>query len=184
MLRRAILMFFGFVLASGLGGLFLVIASLFDPATRDAGLAATMAALFAIVESALRLGDPEETAAAFGFVVWTIYLAVCVAPLAVAALIGEAAGARSLAWYSGVSGVLAAASPWIARAAKGLEKSQSVSPIEGRIALLFFLTGALTGAIYWLVAAPRAPVEPQRPPHLPPRVDPPRLPSNRPPRRG
>ncbi|MEK4033768.1 hypothetical protein WOA01_12635 [Methylocystis sp. IM2] len=25
---------------------------------------------------------------------------------------------------------------------------------EGRIALLFFLTGALTGAIYWLIAAP------------------------------
>ena len=73
----------------------------------------------------------------------------------VAALIGEAAGARSLVWYSGVSGLLAGASPWIARAAKGLERAQSVTDAEGRLALLFFLTGALTGAIYWLIAAPK-----------------------------
>jgi hypothetical protein len=29
-----------------------------------------------------------------------------------------------------------------------------VSEAEGRLAILFFLTGALTGAIYWLIAAP------------------------------
>ena len=66
----------------------------------------------------------------------------------------EAAGARSFVWYSGVSGLLAGASPWIARAARGLERAQSVTEAEGRLALLFFLTGALTGAIYWLIAAP------------------------------
>jgi hypothetical protein len=29
-----------------------------------------------------------------------------------------------------------------------------MSDAEGRLALLFFLTGALTGALYWLLAAP------------------------------
>jgi hypothetical protein len=183
MLRRAFLMLFGFVLASGVGAIFLVVSALFDPATREAGLAATMAGIFAVVENALNLGDPSEAVASFVFVIQAIVIAVCVAPLAVAALIGEAAGVRALAWYSGVSGVLAGASPWIARAAKGLEKSQSVSPIEGRVALLFFLTGALTGGIYWLVAAPRAPAEPRRTPYSPPRLDPPRASPNEPPRR-
>lgn len=179
MLRRAVLMLFGFVLAAGLGAIFLVVAALFDPATREAGFAATMAGVFAFIEEALSFGDPQDTVAAFAFVIWAIIIAVCVAPLAVAALIGEAAGVRSLVWYSGVSGLLAGASPWIARAAKGLDRAQSMSPIEGRLALLFFLTGALTGAIYWLIAAPRA--QPQSPPHPPPH-EPRQLPPDGPPR--
>ena len=42
-----------------------------------------------------------------------------------------------------------------ARAARGLERAHSIDPIESRIALLFFLTGAVTGAVYWLIAGPR-----------------------------
>ena len=181
-LRRAVLLLFRFVLASGAGAIFLVVAALFDPATREAGFAATMAGIFAIIDEALIAGDPEVAVASFGFVIWAIVIATCVAPLAVAALVGEAAGVRSIIWYSGASGVLAGASPWIARAAKGLDRAQSVSALEGRIALLFFLTGALTGAIYWLVAAPRA-AAPQRPPHAPPPRDPPGPPRIGPPRR-
>lgn len=157
MLRRLTVMTFGFVIASGVGGLFLVLSALFDPATREAGLAPVIAGLFAIIDEALMDGDPERAAAALGFILWAVVIGTCVAPLAVAALIGEAAGARSLVWYAGLSGVLAGASPWIARAAKGLERAQSVNEAESRLALLFFLTGALTGAIYWLIAAPPAP---------------------------
>lgn len=157
MLRRLIVMCFGFVIAAGTGAVFLLVSALFDPATRDAGLAVTLAGIFAVIDEALREGDPEQAAAALGFVVWAVVIATCVAPLAIAALIGEAAGARSFVWYSGVSGVLAGASPWIARAAKGLERAQTASDAESRLALLFFLTGALTGAIYWLIAAPAKP---------------------------
>lgn len=155
MLRRLIVMIFGFAIASGVGAIFLVVSALFDPATMEAGLSATMAGIFAIIDETLRTGAPEDALAAFGFVIWAVVVATCVAPLAIAALVGEAAGVRSIVWYSGVSGVLAGASPWIARAAKGLERAQSVSALEGRIALLFFLTGAVTGAIYWLIAGPR-----------------------------
>jgi hypothetical protein len=155
MLRRLIIMIFAFVIASGVGAVFLLISALFDPATRDAGLAVTMAGIFAVVNEALLEGDPEQAAAALGFVVWAVVVATCVAPLAIAALVGEAAGTRSFVWYAGVSGVLAGASPWIARAAKGLDRTQTMSESEGRLALLFFLTGALTGAIYWLIAAPK-----------------------------
>lgn len=167
MLRRVIVMFVGFVLASGVGAIFLVVSALFDPATRELGFSATMAGFFAVIDEAMNGRAPDDAVAAFGFVVWAVVIATCVAPLAIAALIGEAAGVRSLVWYSGVSGVLAGASPWIARAAKGLERAQSVSAIEGRLALLFFLTGTVTGALYWLIAAPPKRDTPPRPDDAP-----------------
>jgi hypothetical protein len=154
MLRRLIVMTFGFLIASGVGAVFLVVSAMFDPATREAGLVSVMASLFSAFDDALDGGDPGQALSALGFIIWAVIVATCAAPLAVAALIGEAAGARSFIWYSGVSGLLAGASPWIARAARGLERAQSISEAEGRLALLFFLTGALTGAIYWLIAAP------------------------------
>lgn len=154
MLRRLIVMSFGFLIASGVGAVFLVVSALFDPATREAGLVSVMAGLFSAFDEALDGGDPGQALSALGFVIWAVIVATCAAPLAIAALIGEVAGARSLVWYSGISGLLAGASPWIARAARGLERVQSVSEAEGRLALLYFLTGALTGAIYWLIAAP------------------------------
>lgn len=151
---RLVVMVFSFVIAVGVGALFLLISAFFDPATREAGLASVIAGLFAVLDEAFNEGDPEQAFATIGFVIWAAVVAVCAAPLAVAALVGEAAGARSIVWYSGVSGVLAGASPWIARASKGLERAHKVSEAEARLALLFFLTGALTGAIYWLIAAP------------------------------
>jgi len=156
MLRRAVVMAFGFIVAAGCGAMFLPVAALVDPATRDAGAVAAMAGFFAFFNEAMDGGAPGATLAALGFALYAIVIAVCVAPLAAAALIGELAHVRSLAWYSGASGFLAAASPWIARAARGLDPARRANPLEARIALLFFLAGALTGAIYWLIAG-RAP---------------------------
>lgn len=172
MVRRIIVMSFGFVLAVGVGAIFLAVAALFDPATREAGFAAAMSGIFAFTDEALNEEGSANPFSAFGFVIWAIMVATCVAPLAIAALIGELAGVRSLAWYSGVSAVLAGASPWIARASKGLERAQAANALEGRIALLFFLTGAVTGAVYWFLAAPAPPArEPPSPPVGPPRRD-------------
>lgn len=176
LLRRIVLMTFGFVTAAGVGSIFLVVAAFFDPATREAGFSATVAGIFAIVDESLAGGDPGDAFLSLTHVIWAIIIATCAAPLAIAALIGEIAGVRSFVWYSGMSAVLAGASPWIARAAKGLTLAPSANPVESRIALLFFLTGALTGALYWLIAAPTAPVAASPPfgppdkPHLgPPR---------------
>jgi hypothetical protein len=155
-MRRIVVMAFGFVLAVGAGAIFLIVSALFDSATREAGFAAAMSGIFALIEEDASAGGLEDPLTTFGFIVWAIIIATCAAPLAVAALIGEIAGARSLLWYSGVSATLAGASPWIARAAKGLDRAREASPLEIRIALLFFLTGALTGVIYWLIAAPRS----------------------------
>jgi hypothetical protein len=163
MMRRIVVMVFGFVLAVGAGAIFLIVSALLDPATREAGFAAATSGLFAFVEEDVGAGGWSVPLATFGFIIWSMIIATCVAPLAVAALIGELAGARSLLWYAGASATLAGASPWIARAAMGLDRARDASPLELRIALLFFLTGALAGTIYWLIAAPPPPRQMARP---------------------
>jgi hypothetical protein len=153
MLRRLLLVSVGFVVAAGAGMIFLPLAALTDATIRDAGLTAVFAALLDAADGY----DPEDALAAIGFVLWAMGVAVCAAPLAIVALVGEAAGARAYAWYAGGSAVLAAAAPWILRAARGSTRAGEMNAAEGRLALLFFLTGALTGTIYWLIAARGAP---------------------------
>jgi hypothetical protein len=148
MFRRLIVIVFGFLIATGVGGIFLPIAAFFDPVTREAGFDATMAGYFAIVDELMRDGSPEIAVSAVGFVFWAVFIGVCVAPLAIAALIGEVARVSAWTWYAGASAFLAAASPWIARASRGLENAQRASPLEARFALLFFLTGVVTGTVY------------------------------------
>jgi hypothetical protein len=150
LLRRILVISFAFFIAMSAAALFLPLAALLDPPLRAFGFDAVASALF---DDPLRGGDPGLGLAALGQAFWAILVAVCAAPLAFAALAGELAGARSLVWYGGASGALAAASPWILRAARGLPRSVHANPLEIRVALLFFLTGALAGAIYWLIAA-------------------------------
>ena len=152
MLRRILVMGFGFLLAASCGALFLPIAALFDPTVREAGFEAAIGGLFAMLDATGRGGDPAAGLEALGLVFWAILIAVCVAPLALAALMGEIAGARSWSWYVGASGFLAAASPWIARGARAQASLHAPSQTELRVLGLFFLTGALTGFLYWLVA--------------------------------
>lgn len=156
-LRRTVVISIGFIVAASVGALFLPLAALFDPVMREVGLDAAASGFFAVLDDAAPEVDPTAGVAALGFVFWSILIAVCALPLAVAALIGEIAGAREWVWYVGVSGFLAAASPWIARATRGLAQAHRASPLELRIAVLFFLTGALTGWIYWRIARPRLP---------------------------
>lgn len=144
-------MLVGFVVAAAAGMIFLPIAALFDPTTREAAAALSMAGFFAAFDAVLD-GAPEDAIAAFGFLLWAVSVAVCVAPLAIAALLGEITRVTAYTWYAGVSALLAAASPWIARAAYRLDRAEHMSAVEGRFALLFFLTGTLTGSVYWLIA--------------------------------
>jgi hypothetical protein len=164
MFRRLLATTFAFVIAAGCGAAFLALAAFFDPATRAAGFDAALAGLLAIIEEAFWGGRPESAAEALVAVLRAIVVAAVIAPLAAVALIGELARTRAWLWYAGACAFLAAASPWIARAAKGLERAQSVSALEGRIALLFFLAGTVTGTVYWLIAGRGAGADGRRPP--------------------
>jgi hypothetical protein len=152
LLRRILVMGFGFLLAASCGALFLPIAALADRTVREAGFEAAIGSLFAMLDETARNADPAAGIEALGLAFWAILVAVCVAPLAFAALVGEIAGARGWSWYAGASGFFAAASPWIARGARAQASGRPPSQMELRILGLFFLTGALTGFVYWLVA--------------------------------
>jgi hypothetical protein len=162
MLRRLVMVIFGFLVAVASGALFLPLAALFDAELREAGLAATLAGFFALVDASMMGDAPDVAVGTFFHILRAALIASCVAPLGVAALIGEVARVRAWVWYAGASGFLAAASPWIARVAMGSPRAGQMSPLEGRVALLFFLTGVVTGSISWLIArdiatpAPRA----------------------------
>jgi hypothetical protein len=162
MIRRFLVMVFACLIATGVGAIFLPVAALFDPTTREAGFQASLAAFFAIIDDIDRYDAPNFAASAISFLFWAVVVGVCAAPLAIAALIGEVANARSWTWYAGASALLAAASPWIARASRGLENVHRGNAVEGRFALLFFLTGVVTGTVYWLIAVRGA--RPEQPP--------------------
>ncbi len=151
LLRRIMVMGFGFLLAASCGALFLPIAALTNSTVREAGFEAVIGGLFVMLDTA-RDGDPAAGFEAIGFVLWAILVAVCFAPLALTALVGEIAGARGWSWYVAATGFLAAASPWIARGARAQASARPPSQTEARVLGLFFLTGALTGFLYWLVA--------------------------------
>lgn len=147
MLRRLLVVSFAFVIAAGAGMIFLPIATLSDPTTREAGSS--------LAVSALLWAEPDDVGAAFGFALWAMGIAACAAPLALVALVGEAAGARAYTWYAGATAFLAAAAPTILRTVREGGRLAEASPAEGRFTLLFFLAGALTGTIYWLIAVRR-----------------------------
>jgi hypothetical protein len=149
--RRAILSVFGMTVGIAAALVVLPAAALIDPATREAGAAFAHFAFFSMADSALERSSAVAVAELARFV-WTVLVAVCVIPLVLTVLVGAAAGVHSLAWYAGGTGVFAALSPWIARAAFHSAKAASASAAEMRFAFVFFLTGAAAGLVFWLLA--------------------------------
>jgi hypothetical protein len=127
-----------------------------DPFVGDAGLISSFGGFIDLLQTVFDDVPPDEAISLFAGFLWTAALMICVVPLVVTALIGEVAAARSAIWYCGATGVLAAAMPWLMRAAFHLADARSAKPLELRLALLFFLTGTAAGFIYWLICGRRA----------------------------
>jgi hypothetical protein len=151
-LRRVIMVFFGLLVGVAAGLILLPVAIALDPTARQAATALADFAFSSMVESS---ADPVFAAIELTRFVWSALVAVCIAPLAITVLVGETAQARSLLWYVGGTGLLAASAPWVARAAFNTTRMFSASPDELRFALPFFLTGAFSGLVYWALCGPR-----------------------------
>jgi hypothetical protein len=96
--------------------------------------------------------SPTLAATELARFIWTAVIAVCVLPLVMTVLIGAAARAHSLILYVGATACVAALAPWLVRAAFGSAKASSASPGELHFAFVFFLTGAASGFVFWLLA--------------------------------
>jgi hypothetical protein len=150
-LRGAILSVFGLTVAVAAALVVLPIVCLLDPVTRQAAAAFAHFAFFSLADAGLA-ESPAVAVSELAHFVWTSVVAVCVVPLAITVLTGAAARVRSLIWYVGATGFIAALAPWVARAALGTTKAVSASPAELRFAFVFFLTGAASGFVFWLLA--------------------------------
>jgi len=101
--------------------------------------------------------SPADAAATLVLLARSVLLAICIAPLGLAALVGEIAGLRSWLWYACCSGGLASAMPFLLRLLAGVDRGATTTETpaasaESRFLLLFFLVGLIAGSIYWLIA--------------------------------
>ena len=147
-------------LACGVAGgvIALPLLAICDPITRAAGFAMFTTSILALLDGAM---EPEDAAASLLLLAHGVTLAICVAPLTVAALLGELARVRSWFWYACCSGGLAASMPFLLRLWAGLERGTrapdtSTATAESRFLLLFFFVGLIAGSIYWLIAGRKA----------------------------
>jgi amino acid permease len=151
-LRRLTGVIFAIGVAIGAGILLLPLVAAVDPVTRSSGFALMQLAVAAIIDTAVEEGGDNSSVAELTGFMWMVVAAVCVAPLVTVALVGEAARVRSFAWYSGATGIGAASAPWVIRAALSLPRAVNYNSTELRFALVFFLTGVISGSVYWFLA--------------------------------
>ena len=151
-LRRLIGVIFAIGVAIGAGLFFLPLAAFVDPVTRSSGLALMELAVAAIVDAEVVDGLDDFSLTWLTGFMWMAVITVCVAPLVAVALIGEFAKMRTLTWYGGGTGIVAASAPWLIRVALRLPRAVEYSSVELRFALVFFFTGLLSGLVYWFLA--------------------------------
>ena len=146
-MRRALLVIVGLVFAWSAGTAFLAIGGLMVPATRELAADLTIGSILAALAALASSDSPDRVWLAVAIAFWTLTAALLILPPLVSALVGELAGARSFVWYAGASGVLTAAIAWIGHAG-----GHGPNPTETKLLTLLFLTGAVAGLVYWLVA--------------------------------
>ena len=151
-LRRLFGVLFAIGVAAGAGLLFMPLVAFVDPVTRSSGFALMQLAVAATVDAEVIEGLDSHTLAELASFMWAAVLSVCFAPLVAVALIGEASKVRAYAWYAGATGVMAASAPWLIRAALRLPRAGDYNAVEMRFAFVFFLTGVISGSIYWFLA--------------------------------
>jgi hypothetical protein len=151
-MRRFVLVLVGLAFAIAAGFLFLLVGGLAVPETRELAADLTLFSLFLTAVDVAQSGAPDQAMGAVAVGLWLLTTAILVAPPLVAAVIGELAGWRSFVWYGASAGVLAAALAFL-----GHPLGARINPAETRVMLLLFLTGALSGLVYWAIAGRTAP---------------------------
>ncbi|MCI0735777.1 MAG: hypothetical protein L0Y50_05820 [Beijerinckiaceae bacterium] len=142
--------------AIGAGLVLLPAAALIDPVTRASSFALIQFAAAAVADAGAADSFDDAGLAELTGVVWLAAMTVCAVPVVAVALLGEAAKVRAFFWYAGATGFAAASSPWVLRAAFRLPGAADYNSVELRFALVFFLTGLISGLIYWLLAGRNA----------------------------
>lgn len=152
MFARTFITLLGLACASAAALIFLPLATVLDPFVQAMAGHVPADHWFELLAAILTDAAPDEAMATLFHLIWMIAMLVCVLPVTIVALVGAVGKAQAYVFYAGVTGILAAAMPWIVRAGRMTERSASITPAEGHIALILFLTGVVAGTVYWLIA--------------------------------
>jgi hypothetical protein len=147
LLARLLMVPFGIGAAITAGIVFLVVAVFTNSAVGELFAGLSVASLFAFFDSFTALGEPDIAGQQLLLALWMFAVAVVAIPPTAVALIGELAGWRSFMWYSGATGAVSAAIPWLARGS-----AERATAGEFNVTLALFLAGALAGLVYWMIA--------------------------------
>ncbi len=153
--RRIVLVPIGLMLAIPVGMMFLLVGGMIDASSRHLIGNLTLSGLLAL---AGEIGQSGSLEALGVFLLGLMLIAsiLLVAPLLLVALIGEVLGRRGLGWYALGTGAMTAIIPWIVRGGPlsggAAAAAERASLGELRMTLLLFLTGIVSGFVYWVVS--------------------------------
>lgn len=150
-MRRLVVTLVALCLAIAAGTLFMAIAGLAVPATRDLAIDLSLTQLLLTLAGMSQGDSPDLIWSVVALTFWFTTLAILVLPAVVTAISGEIFGTGSVVFYSGGSAAVATAIAWLGRTA-----GARAGPGEPKLLLLVFLTGAVSGLVYWLLAGRHA----------------------------
>jgi hypothetical protein len=161
LVRLVLLIPLGLLMAFGAGGFFLMLATVTSSALAQMVFGAANAFADVVAGLAFNGEDPTALAIAASWQGFKLASAILIAPVLVTALASELFRIRSGMAQIALCGLLAAALP-----AAFIGLARLPTGAEAEVLAAFFLTGAVTGAVYWLIAGrgagPEAPAAPDR----------------------
>jgi hypothetical protein len=137
----------GLIIAFGAGGFFLMLATVVSPALAQMVFGALNAFADTVFGLAFNGEDPSELAVAASWQGFKLVAAILIAPVLVTAIASELFRIGSGLVQMVLCGVFASALP---AAIIGLKRLPTGT--ETQVLAAFFLTGVVTGAVYWLIA--------------------------------
>jgi hypothetical protein len=135
------------IIAIGAGGFFLMLATVVSPALAQMVFAAMNAFADTVFGLAFNGEDPSDLAIAASWQGFKLMAAILIMPVVITAIVSELFRVGSGLFQMTLSGVLASALP---AAIIGLNRLPTST--ETRVLAAFFLTGVVTGAVYWVIA--------------------------------
>jgi hypothetical protein len=148
LLGRIVLFLVALILAIPAGTVTLAIGVIMEPTAHELIARIGVAIMDALFTEAI--GDGADLFVRdVLFSLWFLSLILLIAPVGLVALIGETIGSHSFVYYSGLTGLLTAAIPWLIRG--GFVQTPAIAA-ELRLTGLLFLTGAVAGLVYWAIA--------------------------------
>ncbi|HEX2509225.1 MAG TPA: hypothetical protein VHK66_01780 [Microvirga sp.] len=147
MVRWLLVIPFALLAALAAGSLFFLIVAVADPVMAELAGKTLFVGFWSLMDAIVGAENPDAVVLDALTGVGRLTLMVFVLPPVFVALVGNMIGLRGLVWYTGATGLLAAAMPWLLRGSPRV-----TTPDELRVSLLLGLTGAVAGFVYWLIA--------------------------------